>query len=362
VRALLNTVGTSILGHWKEAYAELSEESRRRLVARLAGLARDDRRLGAELSSIHSIAQQGEIAIGDRIYFLVSDTREGRFVGRLLDEVARAWGYRTADPVVVKGLQSDDPRAFERGLRNLVRAIGRIYRERTAEKEQVLLNATGGYKAQISFAGLIGQVFEIPVFYQFEAFPRAIKLPPLPVSFAFDDWLAYRDILEALDEGEGGSLLRADDPRLKRLPIRFEVLLERSQGFVTLSALGELYHRGFRERFAAAKPFLLPRDCRTPPDKKKIVFEDANHGKHPGLREYLERILRRPYVTRLRTTRYVPEKPAHDRFRVDPACADRVKGTFWDGAVAVEFVVYLSERDVSKARAAAVDLAEGAEG
>jgi putative CRISPR-associated protein (TIGR02619 family) len=290
VPILLNTVGTSILSHWKDECQALSDESRRRVVASLSRLAWEDRKLGAELSSIQSIAKQEEIAPGDRVYFLVSDTREGRFVGRLLNDVVNAWGYRTAEPEVVKSLQSDDPRAFEQGLRNLVRAIARLYRAHDKAGEQVLLNATGGYKAQISFAGLIGQVFGIPVFYQFEAFPRAIKLPPLPVSFDLNDWLGYRHVFDALEGGNGGELLRANDSRLKELPQRLRVLLEPSQGFVTLNALGELYHQGFKQRFAATKTLLLPKDSGVLPESKKIRYEDNNPGKHPGLQKYLERI------------------------------------------------------------------------
>jgi putative CRISPR-associated protein (TIGR02619 family) len=358
VRTLLNTVGTSILNHWKDDYPELSDENRRRLTARLAGLPSNDRRLGAELNSIHSIAAQEEITAGDRVYFLVSDTREGRFVGRLLNGVVLAWGYRTAEPEVVKSLQSDDSKAFEQGLRNLVRIIARLYRSHRNEGEEVLLNATGGYKAQISFAGLIGQVFGVSVFYQFEDFKQAIKLPPLPVSFDLNDWLAYRHVFDALEGGVGGELLRVNDSRLKELPDKLRVLLDPSQGFVTLNALGELYHQGFRDRFAAAKALLLPRNTGISPESKKIQHEDQNRGKHPGLQEYLERIRQKPYVTRVQTVRYLPEKPAQARFRADPGSPGRLKGTFWDGTVAVEFLVYLSEEDARKAQAAVADLME----
>ena len=81
--------------------------------------------------------------------------------------------------------------------RQIVAGIARLYRGHDKAGEQVLLNATGGYKAQISFAGIIGQVFGISVFYQFEDFPRAIKLPPLPVAFDLNDWLAYRHVFDA---------------------------------------------------------------------------------------------------------------------------------------------------------------------
>jgi hypothetical protein len=63
-------------------------------------------------------------------------------------------------------------------------------------------------------------------------------------------------------------------------------------------------------------------------------------------------------VTRIQTVRYLPEKPIQACFRADPASPDRLKGTFWDGTVAVEFVVYLSEKNVRKAEAAAADLTE----
>ena len=358
MRVLLNSVGISLLSHWKDLSENLSDASRRQIVAGLKRLPHNDRRMGAELSSIHSIAEQGEIERGDKVYFLVSDTRQGRFIGRLLNEVLSEWGYRTAEPVLIKGLQGDNPHAFERGLRNLVRQIAALYRFHRSEGDEVLLNATGGYKAQISFAGLIGQVFGIPVFYQFEDFPRAIKLPPLPVSFDLNDWLSYRHVFDALERGDGGEPLHANDSRLRELPQKLRVLLDQSQGLVTLNALGELYHQGFCDRFAAAKALLLPRDSSIPPEQKKIQYEDKNHGKHPGLQEYLERVVKKSYVTRIQTVRYLPEKPTEARFRADPASPDRLKGTFWDGKVAVEFFVYLSEHNPQKAKAAAADLME----
>ena len=358
MRALLNTVGTSLLAHWKAESQELSDENRRQIEAAISGLPASDRRLGAELSSIRSIAAQEEIAPGDQLYFLVSDTARGRFVGRVLNQVVDTWGYRTNNVQIIRNLQGEDPHAFEQGLRNLVRKISELYRTFQRNGEEVLLNATGGYKAQISFAGIIGQVFGIPVFYQFEDFPRAIKLPPLPVSFDLNDWLDYRHVFEALEGENGGELLHVKDSRLKGLPQKLRVLLDQSQGLVSLNAMGELYHQGFKERFAAAKVLLLPRNSGILPENKKIQHEDKNYGKHRGLQSYLERIGRKSYVTWIQTVRYLPEKPAQARFRADPGSPDRLKGTFWDGAVAVEFYVYLSEDDVRKAAAAAADLAE----
>ena len=53
----------------------------------------------------------------------------------------------------------------------------------------IAINATGGYKAQISFAGMIGQALGIPVYYLFEKFSKVIKLPPQPVALDLSLWL-----------------------------------------------------------------------------------------------------------------------------------------------------------------------------
>lgn len=58
-----------------------------------------------------------------------------------------------------------------------------------------------------------------------------------------------------------------------------------------------------------------------PPDSdlasqaKKIVYEDKNQGKHPGLKEYLERLRQVSYVKEICTFYYNPDLPEHNRFK-----------------------------------------------
>jgi putative CRISPR-associated protein (TIGR02619 family) len=353
---LINTVGTSVLTTWKEFGDRYDETHRARLLDALRNLPETDRKLGAELTSIRSLRDQRAVTPGDRLLFLVSDTREGAFVGDVLVAMSQHWGFR-AESHVVNKLQGNDPKAFAQGLRNLVKKIAELYRNRE-ESEPVAINATGGYKAQISFAGLIGQVFGVPVYYQFESFPTAIELPALPVDFAFDQWLAYRHVLEALDEGEQGEFLRADDTRLKALPDRLKVLVDTSQGLVTLSALGTLYHEGFRDRFRAQADLLLPKASGLVPEAKKIHYEDGNAGKHRGLAEWLERIRAVPYVTKIQTFYYNPRLPGRSTIEPDPAHGDRVIAIYATHDATTKAYVFLSEDDARKAQAAAADLAE----
>ena len=353
---LINTVGTSLLAGWKDLDSSLDESHRARMVAAVRGLAETDRKLGAELTSIHSLCWQGVIKPGDRLLFLVSDTREGAFVGKVLGEIVKTQGF-AAESRTVHKLQGDDPKAFAQGLKNLVREIAMCCRT-LPDGEPWAINATGGYKAQISFAGLIGQVFQVPVYYQFETFPTAIALPPLPVSFDLTQWLAYRHILDALNEGEDGEFLRADDSRVKALPESLKVLLDMSQGYATLNALGTLYHEGLKNRFLAQASQFLPKDTGTPPSEKKIIYEDRNPGKHPGLADWLEQIREAPYVTRIKTFYYNPGLPGRSTVEPDSAHGDRVIAIYAAHGATTKCFVFLSENDPAKAQAAAAHLAE----
>jgi putative CRISPR-associated protein (TIGR02619 family) len=353
---LLNTVGTSLLSHWKDLGTTYDDDHRARLVAALQAMSLDDRRAGAELNSIHSLREQGVIRPGDRLVFLVSETREGAFVGQVLAHLVQGQGF-AAERRIVHKLQGNDPKAFAQGLKNLVREIAVCYRD-LPQGEPWAINATGGYKAQISFAGLIGQVFQVPVYYQFETFPQAIELPPLPISFDLTDWLAYRHILEVLDEGDGEEFLRADDARLKALPERLKVLMDISQGLATLSALGMLYHEGFRDRFRAQSQALLPKPSGIAPADKKVNIEDHNAGRHRGLAEWVERIRAVPYVTRIQTFYYNPRLPGRSTVEPDPAHGDRVIASYAAHGATTKCVVFLSEDNPAKAQAAAADLAE----
>lgn len=350
---LISTVGTSLLNHWKDHVKDQSEEEAIRLVGELKMLPDADRRLGAEISSIGSLLREGKISEGDRLYFFVSQTPEGEFTGNILQRY-----YKDRFETEIKqitGLQGENPRQFRTGLRRLVEAIASIRRQH--QQEEMAINATGGYKAQISFAALIGQVFSIPVYYQFETFSSHIVLPPLPVSWDFDRWLIHYELLEDAAKGIGNDFLKRKDRRYMGLSEEMHVLFEEDNEDVTLSAVGMLFHEGFKERFWKQADRILPSNCGIDPMNKKIVFEDDNPGKHYGLEEFLKRILDVPYVTRIRTWYYNPRLPERLRFRSSTHGEDRVEGWYSDGKATTKFDMYLTQGVTRpQMQAAVVDL------
>jgi len=346
---LICTVGTSLLSNLRQKGLNATNEIA--LVKELKKLNPADKLLGAEINSNHSILQKGDLE-PEKLFLCVSDTPDGEITGRILK---RYYDDRFEQVRVVKivGLQPEDPKRFRNhGLRNLVKEIADIVKREREHGSHVIINATGGFKAQISFAGLIGQLLEIPVFYMFENFSEVIELPPLPVSFSFDFWLCHVEILERLSK----DLI----PEREVPPDLNEVLLLREEGLCCLSSLGELFHQGYKERFRRQRAQLLPTDSGLRPEQKAIKYEDGNEGRHVGLADYLRGIAQIGYVTRIRTYYFHPGLPERRRFLISPKCAaNEIEGWYSDGKATTKFIVTTTAQTDSERQAVLADLTEG---
>src|SRR5439155_17166523 len=107
-------------------------------------------------------------------------------------------GHTPVETIRVPDLQDRDPRLFRtRGLRNLAREICAVIRQRSAVA--CAINATGGYKAQIAIAVLLGQALGVPVYYKHELFTEIIAFPPMPVALDFEVWLRASGMLFDLE-------------------------------------------------------------------------------------------------------------------------------------------------------------------
>src|SRR5262249_58954322 len=102
------------------------------------------------------------------------------------------------EAVEVADLQDADPKRFRTdGLRNLARAVCKVVRDHSASA--CAINATGGYKAQIAIAVLLGQALGVPVYYKHERFSEIIAFPPLPVALDFEVWMRASGMLYELE-------------------------------------------------------------------------------------------------------------------------------------------------------------------
>lgn len=331
---LICTVGTSLLNNLKNQDEEikvlLKAQNWNALSLWLLEQKNSDWVCGAEINSITSIINKNFIEQKQNLIFLVSDTDEGRFTGQLLklyySNSKNPISFNYVDFKDLKGLRDDNVNLFQKkGLKNLVKEISQEARK--FDPSSIAINATGGYKAQISFAGMIGQALEIPVYYLFEKFSEVIALPPQPISLDLGFWLnnyLYFRTLEIENTVLKSSLdLDWDDPKLASL-IDEESLNE--DNYVSFSAMGILFHERAQFQFSRqAKQTLsqIPKD-ETPPELKAIHLRD-DHGKDI-LTEFSKKIRRSPYV-----------KKIVNSLQFNPRRVDPIRRTTADGLV--EFVL-----------------------
>ncbi len=139
-----------------------------------------------------------------------------------------------------------------RGLRSLVATLVEIIRKEREAGREVLVNATGGFKAEIAYATLVGLLFDVPVYYIHEAFKEIIELPPTPISWDFSLIDTYVDFFDWISAD-----LRPTpevDRRLRPLPDEIRLLLVEEEGYTMLSPTGEAFYEAYLARVEAERP------------------------------------------------------------------------------------------------------------
>jgi putative CRISPR-associated protein (TIGR02619 family) len=296
-----------------------------------------DRLCGAEINSLASLVAKGYAAADANLVFCHSDTADGQAIGRILEVYFRRAGHSSVQIRTITDLQDRDPRLFRtRGLRNLAREVCKVIRDYGAAS--CAINATGGYKAQIAIAVLMGQALGVPVYYKHELFDEIIAFPPMPVAFDFEAWMRLSGLLLVLQADlQPADLVEdyLDDAET------LESLVDRETvdgvDYLELSPTGQIFHETFRERFRTTRDQVLPPAVPTG-QKKPPHFEDSGH-MHAvrGLKAFLEAVTAGvPQVVRCSTFWSHPDLPRPARFWVG---AEGVEGQFSDGKALVKFRV-----------------------
>lgn len=264
---LICTVGTSLfesnLKHlteetpkrpenWQEIKQHFDTENWNELVKELLKINPQERILGAEINTIEESKKKKWLDINN-LFFLVSDTEAGKNTGYVLKryfENRKDLDIREVNYKVIHQLQDKNPKEFKtHGLRNLVREVGN-YIERFSS-DSIAIDATGGYKAQIAVAVLIGQAMDIPVYYKHERFSEIIDFPPMPISLDYDILGKNSDILTDFERGKVYTDKELDGVDDKLKVFLTEVKIDEDVVY-ELNAIGQLYLTTFRLRHPKA--------------------------------------------------------------------------------------------------------------
>ena len=364
IDSLICTVGTSLVGHWKKGSQEWKNErvgtivvnSYEKLLQALKSMQKtsdgeegennfcdpeSDRRFGAEINSIESLIKKKYTTELKKIIFLVSETYDGRNTGRILKNFYEKKGIK-CEVMEIKGLQHEDEKRFRKvGLRELVlKMVDSVHKLKEGGFNPGI-NATGGYKAQIAFAVLIGQVMKVPVYYRFESFPEIIVLPPLPINYDFEIWGKYYDLL---DRAYGDTTVEVDD-----IPFdeehSLEILFDVEGRSAILSAVGIVFFEALK-KFVWEQVELPPASERSIEERlKNIRLEKSGHIDEKFV-HFCRRIIEKFNFTEgIRTVYSNPDLPKKTRFYKPPEGeVNEIRFVYSDGTKSVKGIIYTTAK------------------
>lgn len=290
---------------------------------------------GAEINSIASMETIGYCADNCQLFFLHSATPDGQLVASVLS----AYYGRRAEPCEVIGLQDKDTRMFRTiGLRNLAKEMCKIIRNYGVHSCGI--NATGGYKAQIGIAVVLGQATKVPVYYKHDRFDEIIAFPPMPVSLDFDLWMQINGILADLAANPDVVSLSdydVDEDCMEKLESLIDRVIIGGVVYIELSAVGQIFHDAFRDRFRARVSELLPPDVAVSL-KKAPSWESSGHMQsHPEVMGFMKKLTSEVGpVVRCYTSYYNPDLPKRTNFRLK---GDELIAVYSNGSYTVNIIV-----------------------
>jgi len=237
MRTILVTVGTSLLGNAKRDRG-IERPTEHDLTNYIRNT--DPEKVSAETNSLNRILEKG-----DKVIFLHSETEEGRLCASILSRFYGEQDFHTLS-MEVENLTYAEKQFKMRGLRSLVAKMIKLIEDERNTGNEVLINATGGFKAEIAYATLVGLLFDTPVYYIHDAFKDIIDFPPVPISWDLSLIEQYVDFFRWIDE----DLRQSDevDRRLRGFPPKLRVLLTEEEGYTFLSPAGEAFYQAWRRQ------------------------------------------------------------------------------------------------------------------
>jgi putative CRISPR-associated protein (TIGR02619 family) len=241
MRTILTTVGISLLQNAKRHHglSRGGSPSDQQLSNYLRH--EDAKEVSAETNALQRLGLQSD----DRIVFLHSATQKSAVCAEFLSRHYAG----TVDSISTREIQdlSYEEGEFKlRGLRSLVGTLTELIEEAQEEDREVSINATGGFKAEIAFATLVGLLFDVPVYYIHERFRDIVEMPVLPIDWDYSLLYDHRDLFEWVFS-ENPPIDEVNQ-RLKGRPDKLRSLLTEENGNINLSPAGLAVYGAYLDR------------------------------------------------------------------------------------------------------------------
>ncbi|PLV58064.1 putative CRISPR-associated protein [Thermotoga sp. KOL6] len=316
--SVICTVGASLLGNIMKG--SLGEEAKRFYennnlhdLAKLLLRRNDplnDRSLGAEINSMTSLVERGIVDFRENLFLFVSDTEEGAKIGEVLKiyflENKHGVDFKNVQVVRIEGLKDSDEHEFKtKGLRNLVREMAKYSNQNL---NRIVINATGGYKAQIAYAVALGQALKIPVCYRFERFNHMVTLPPLPITLDQEIYRKNKRVFALLDAAfdlELKDFLKMSGYRSwGEIDESLKMFLDRvhvdGKDLVALNPIALIYLESVEWDYSVIDDPIFY--SQNPPEEKLVGFEIHGQKAVRKSEKIIEEISKLPWIDRLHLT------------------------------------------------------------
>ncbi len=144
----------------------------------------DPRRCSAELNGLLPFVERGECT---SVHFVPTATEECRACFRALKRFLQACGLQVtgaeARNLLPESLaQPADQRQFNSGIRRFREIVFRVADKARQANTSVMMNATGGLKAEVIIAALVAAQLDIPAYYIYESMAEPVFLPVGPLN------------------------------------------------------------------------------------------------------------------------------------------------------------------------------------
>ncbi len=241
----------------------------------------------------------------DQIAFLHSDTPEGALCAESLAAYFHTQGCMTETHRL--GRLGYGAAAFTTGLKSLVSITLLRVKHAQERQQEVILCATGGFKAEIAFLNILGALLEIEVVYLHELHRDLVRLPRLPLQWDAEFVSQHEAFFSWIDDEEPRTSVEVEswlhgNPQLRNL------VEDDDKGFTYLSAAGDLLYRAAKERRGQGPRAEWPAaDSRPPSDKFRVSA--ISHHRPEGWEKFVNRLCAIDCVTSVRYEQAIHRGP-----------------------------------------------------
>ncbi|MGB7518600.1 MAG: putative CRISPR-associated protein, partial [Spirulinaceae cyanobacterium] len=175
MKTIITTTGTSLLSNARRILGQEKAENDDELRHLFT-------RLGAEKASAET---NSLLKIGtpkDQVILLHTNTPEGTRCCQLIEQYLQGKSWKKVQSRQLS-LEENEAQFERQGLRELVNTLIDEINKAQRQSTEVVINATGGFKAQIAYTTMVGMIFQVPVKYIYQNFEQPITFPTLPVSW-----------------------------------------------------------------------------------------------------------------------------------------------------------------------------------